>query len=120
MRTPIVVRSEPDVPVIVRFLFVIPAERVAAFLSSVSIEENPREVTPSGFNAGRGRAGALVLGHRHVKLRFADCGFVGRRKDLVAGRAVVGQDYPGFAPAARASNLGGRRAVLAARNSLGR
>jgi hypothetical protein len=98
----VVVRPEPHVSVIVRFLFVIPAERVAAVLSSVRIEENPREVTPSGFNAGRGRAGALVLDHQDVKLRFADCAFVGRRKDLGAGHAVVRQDYPGFAPAARA------------------
>ena len=32
VRTPIVVRPEPDVPVIVRFLFVIPAQRVATDL----------------------------------------------------------------------------------------
>ena len=39
VRTPIVVRPEPDVPVIVRFLFVIPAERVAAVLCSVRVEK---------------------------------------------------------------------------------
>ena len=73
MRAPIVVRPEPHVAVIVRFLFVIPAERVTAVLCSVRVEENTREVTPSGFNAGRGRAGALVRYHQDVKLRFADC-----------------------------------------------
>jgi hypothetical protein len=60
VRAPIVVRPKPDIPVIVRFLFVIPAERVAAVLSGFRVEEYPREVTPRRFNPRRGRAGALV------------------------------------------------------------
>jgi hypothetical protein len=47
-----------------------------AVLCSVRVEENPRKVTPSGFNAGRGRAGAWVRYHQQVKLRFTDCAFV--------------------------------------------
>jgi hypothetical protein len=47
-----------------------------AVLCSVRVEENPREVTPSGFNAGQGCAGALVRYHQNVKLRFTDCAFV--------------------------------------------
>jgi hypothetical protein len=84
VRAPIVVRPEPHVSIIVRFLFVIPAERVAAVLCSVRVEEDPREVTPRRFNAGRGCAGALVRYHQHVKARLADRAFVGRRKDLIA------------------------------------
>jgi len=41
-----VVRPEPDVLVIVGFLFVIPAERVAAAFRGGRVEEDPREVTP--------------------------------------------------------------------------
>jgi hypothetical protein len=43
VRAPIVVRPEPDIPVIMRFLFVIPAERVAAILSGFRVEEYRRE-----------------------------------------------------------------------------
>jgi hypothetical protein len=67
VRAPIAVRPEPHVSIIVRPLFVIPAERVAAWFSRFRVEENPREVTPSRFNSSRGRAGALVWDHQHIK-----------------------------------------------------
>jgi len=57
VRTPIVVRPEPDVSIIVRFLFVVPADRVAAGFRNVSVEEDSREEAPSGFNSRLGRAG---------------------------------------------------------------
>ena len=60
VRTPIVVRPEPDVSIIVRSLFVIPAERIAPGFRGVRVEEYPREVPPSRFNSRLGRAGALV------------------------------------------------------------
>lgn len=57
VRAPIVVRPEPDVSIIVRFLFVVPADRVAAGFRSVSVEEDSREEAPSGFNSRLGGAG---------------------------------------------------------------
>jgi hypothetical protein len=50
-RTPIVVRPEPDVSIIVGFLFVIPAQRVAAGFRGGLVEEDPREVTSNGLDA---------------------------------------------------------------------
>jgi hypothetical protein len=80
VRAPILVRPEPHVPVIVRFLFVVPAEGVAP---GVLVEEDPRNEAPSGQCGSRlrRRAGSVSSG-RH-------CAFVGRRKDLIAGRAIV-------------------------------
>ena len=71
VRAPIVVWPEPDVSIIVGFLFVIPAQRVAAGFGGGVVEEDPREVAPSRLNACRGRAGALVGHHEHVKAGFA-------------------------------------------------
>jgi hypothetical protein len=47
--------------IIGRLLLVIPAERVAAWFGCFRVEEDPRELPPSGFNASRGRAGALSV-----------------------------------------------------------
>ena len=67
VRTPIVVRSKADVSIIVRLLFVIPADRVAAAFRGRLVEEDPWEVTPGCLNAGRGSAGtrrdAVADGH---------------------------------------------------------
>jgi hypothetical protein len=60
VRAPIVVWPEPDVSIIVGFLFVIPAQRVAAGFGGGVVEEDPREVAPSRLNACRGRAGAWL------------------------------------------------------------
>jgi hypothetical protein len=89
VRTPIVVRAEPYVPVIIRSLLVIPAERVAPRFGCVRVEEDPREVPPRGFNSSLSRAGALVRDHQDVKASLADRAFVGRRKDLIAVRIVM-------------------------------
>jgi hypothetical protein len=65
----------------------IPAERVAAGFRRFRVEEYPREVTPSGFNAGQGRA--LVRYHQDVKAGLKDRAFVGRRENLVAARCFL-------------------------------
>ena len=61
--------SEPDVSIIGRLLFVIPADRVAAAFRGFLVEEDPREVTPSSFNESRGCARDLVWYTQDVKLR---------------------------------------------------
>ncbi|WP_433995717.1 tyrosine-type recombinase/integrase [Bradyrhizobium tropiciagri] len=71
MRAPIVVRPEVEFPVIVRALFVIPAQRVTPGFRGVSVEANAREVPPGRLNPRRGCAGALVRYHQHVKAGFA-------------------------------------------------
>ena len=106
------VRPEPHVPVIVRLLFVIPAERVAAAFRSVLVEEDPREEPPRRLDPRRGRAGSLVRDHQDVKAGFPDRTFVGRRKDLVAVCAVMRQDYPGRAPPAPAHPVDMNRNLL--------
>jgi hypothetical protein len=75
-RTPIVVRPEPDVTIIVRSLFMIPAERITPRFSRFRVEEYPRKVPPRGFNSSLGRARTLVRYHQHIKTGFADCAFV--------------------------------------------
>jgi hypothetical protein len=101
VRTPIVVRPEPDAPVIVRFLFVISAERVLPS-SVVSALKKTRGSDAERFNAGRGRAGALVRITRRSNCASRIALSYDVAKNLIAGRAVVLQDYSGFAPAARA------------------
>jgi len=63
VRAPIVVRAEPDIPIIVRILFVIPADRVSAAFRGFSVEEDPGEMPPGCLNASHRRAGALVWDH---------------------------------------------------------
>ena len=76
VRTPIVVRPEPDVSIIIGFLFVIPADRVAAVLRGFLVEEYSRKEAPSRLNARRGGALPLVRDNEHVKAGFPDCAFV--------------------------------------------
>src|SRR3954471_23323412 len=66
VRAPIVVRPEPDVSIIVRLLFMIPAERVAAAFCGFRVEEYPPKEAPSLFNAGGGRALPLVRNNEHI------------------------------------------------------
>src|SRR3954471_15340998 len=80
VRAPIVVRPEPDVSIIVRLLFMIPAERVAAAFCGFRVEEYPPKEAPSLFNAGGGRALPLVRNNEHIKAGLADRAFVGGRK----------------------------------------
>jgi shikimate dehydrogenase-like protein len=78
---------------------VIPADRVAAVFRGIRVEEDPRKEPPRRLDPRRGRAGALIWDNQDVKASFPDRAFVRPRKHLVAVRAVVRQDHPGFAPA---------------------
>ena len=62
---PVMLRPEPDLPLLVRFL-VIPAERIESTARRFLVEPHRREHPPRGFNALLGRTLALIRHHFHV------------------------------------------------------
>jgi hypothetical protein len=98
MRTPIVVRPEPHVAIIVRPLFVIPAERVAARFGGFRVKEDPREVTPSSFNAADAAPAPWfgITSTSNCASRIALSYDVANT--LSPAAPSCGQDHPGFAP----------------------
>ena len=87
VRTPIVVRPEPDVSIIVGLLFVIPADRVAGF-SGFRVEEDPRAARFQFELLPRGRPGS---GSPDIKGSLADCALVRCREGLVSIQIVMGR-----------------------------
>ena len=76
VRTPIVVRPEPDIPVIGRLLFMIPADRVASGFRGFLVEEDPREVTPTDRRSEPTTAAVCLLAQNGTLAALGCGGFI--------------------------------------------
>ena len=91
MAGPVVLRAEPDVPILVPFL-VIPPQRLQAGLGRRLVEPHRREHPARGIDARDRRAAALVRHHLDRVARGLESGLVAHVEHLVVRGAVVRQE----------------------------